>query len=240
MSQLTKNSSLRIRQIFYDSSCEIQDSANLKKIGSAKEIHGLYYLELAPAIQNKACNSFISSACNNVDVTLPFHKDLLWHFRFGHLSPARLQLSKTVFPSIQIPKQHSCTVCPIAKQKRLPFPISHTLSHACFDLVHIDTWGPFRTPTIHGNSYFLTIVDDHSRFTWIYLLKPKGEVKYIIPNFHKYVSTQFLVPIKSVRTDNEAEFLLPNFYSQHGIVHQVSCVETPEQNGWLKESISIF
>jgi hypothetical protein len=34
-----------------------------------------------------------------------------------------------------------------------------------------------------------------------------------------------------LRTDNGPEFMLSSFYSSHGIVHQRSCVETPQQNG---------
>jgi len=41
----------------------------------------------------------------------------------------------------------------------------------------MDIWGPFSQSSIRGHKYFLTIVDDFSRFTWIVLLKSKGEVR---------------------------------------------------------------
>jgi hypothetical protein len=37
--------------------------------------------------------------------------------------------------------------------------------------------------------------------------------------------------VKIIRSDNGIEFLMPQFYSSKGIIHQTSCVETPEQNG---------
>jgi len=37
-----------------------------------------------------------------------------------------------------------------------------------FDLIHVDIWGPYFVPSFEGHGYFLTIVDDFSRFTWIY------------------------------------------------------------------------
>jgi hypothetical protein len=37
--------------------------------------------------------------------------------------------------------------------------------------------------------------------------------------------------VKIIRSDNGVEFLMPQFYSSKGIIHQTSCVETPEQNG---------
>jgi len=45
------------------------------------------------------------------------------------------------------------------------------------------------------------------------------------------IKTQFNTTPKFVGTDNGSEFLLHDFYSSRGIVHQKSCVETPQQNG---------
>ena len=68
-----------------------------------------------------------------------------------------------------------CDICHFAKQKRLSFPISTHVSHCLFDLVHCELLGPFSVPTIEGYKYFLTILDDYSRCTWVYLLKSKSE-----------------------------------------------------------------
>ncbi|XP_075087669.1 uncharacterized protein LOC142169672 [Nicotiana tabacum] len=57
------------------------------------------------------------------------------------------------------------TVCPCAKQTRLTFPTRSIKSSDCFDLIHMDLWGPYRIATYDGNKYFLTIVDDYSRMT---------------------------------------------------------------------------
>ncbi|MCH83257.1 peptide transporter PTR2, partial [Trifolium medium] len=45
------------------------------------------------------------------------------------------------------------------------------------------------------------------------------------------VKTQFNANIKCIRSDNGNEFLLKDFYATNGIVHQSSCVATPQQNG---------
>ncbi|MCH81484.1 retrovirus-related Pol polyprotein from transposon TNT 1-94 [Trifolium medium] len=95
----------------------------------------------------------------------------------------------------------------------------------------MDIWGPLSIPSMLGYKYFLTIVDDKSRFTWLYLMKLKSETSALIQSFHAMIKTQFNANIKCIRSDNGKEFLLKDFYAANGIVHQSSCVSTPQQNG---------
>ena len=44
------------------------------------------------------------------------------------------------------------------------------------------------------------------------------------------VLNQFKVSIKVIRSDNGHEFALSTFYASKGVLHQLSCVETPQQN----------
>lgn len=123
-----------------------------------------------------------------------------------------------------------CSICHLSKQKRLPFVSNRSISANCFDLVHIDVWEPFSTISVEGFRYFLTIVDDHSRFTWVYLLKSKSEVTTIFPSFCELIQTQFNKSIKAVRSDNAPELNFTNFFKTRGIIHFHSCVQRPEQN----------
>ena len=99
-----------------------------------------------------------------------------------------------------------------------------------FDLVHMDVWGPFSVPTSDGHRYFLTLVDDATRATWLFLMKAKSEVKALIVSFYNMVLTQINVKIKCFRSNNALEFKLFNFYFANDIIHQTSCVYTPQQN----------
>lgn len=101
----------------------------------------------------------------------------------------------------------------------------------------MDIWGPIGTESIQGRHYFLTIVDDYSRYTWVYLLKCKSDTRTCIAHFFNLVSTQFSAKIKVLRTDNGKEFSMPSYYSSLGIIHQTSCVETPQQNSVVERNI---
>lgn len=45
-----------------------------------------------------------------------------------------------------------------------------------FDLIHFDIWVPLAIKFVHVFSYFLTIVDDFSRYTWVNIMRYKVEV----------------------------------------------------------------
>ena len=100
-------------------------------------------------------------------------------------------------------------------------------SHA-FDLIYCDVWGPFIKSTQEGFRYFLTIVDDATRSTWLYLMKTKSEPRAFLKSFYDMIYAQFNNKIKAIRTDNAPEFFMKDFYAAHGISH--SCVATPQQN----------
>ena len=58
-----------------------------------------------------------------------------------------------------------CVSCQLAKQPALSFNNSDSFSHASFDLIHSDIWGPSPTTTVGGSKYFIIFVDDFSRYT---------------------------------------------------------------------------
>jgi len=82
---------------------------------------------------------------------------------------------------------------------------------------------------------FLTIVDDFSRGTWTFLLKTKSNAFPILKDFLAMVEIQFHSPVKKIRSDNALELgkgsQEATFLSSAGIIHERSCVATPQQNG---------
>jgi hypothetical protein len=203
--------------------CFIQDQATLKTIGSAKLVDGLYYLSLN---RQPVCASAATSA-------QPFiiPNNAIWHFRLGHLSHNRMNLLVSKFPFVVFDSKAICDVCQFARQRKLSFTSSINKALKPFELVHFDIWGPLAIKSVNGYSYFLTVVDDYSRFTWIILMKSKAETRQHIMNFVNLVATQYESRIKIIRSDNGPEFLMSEFYNSKGIIHQTSCVESPQQNG---------
>ena len=61
-------------------------------------------------------------------------------------------------------------------------------------------------------------------------MKHKFDAFSLIQTFFQMILNQFKVSIKVIRSDNGLEFALSSFYTSDGILHQLSCVETPQQN----------
>jgi len=142
----------------------------------------------------------------------------------------------SLFKDLNI-KDFHCDVCELAKHNCVPFPISNHRSSNPFDLLHSDIWGPSTILNIFGARWFVTLIDDCSRVTWTFLLKHKYDVSSIIPLFHSMIQTQFGVKIKVFLSDNAREYfnqVLSPYFQKEGIIHESSCVNTPQQNGIAK------
>ena len=159
---------------------------------------------------------------------------MLWHYRLGH--PNFVYFEK-IFPKLfnnKNPNQFKCEICQLSKHTRHVFPSHAYKSSQPFTVIHSDVWGPARINNISGARWFVLFIDDHTRITWIFLMKEKTEVCQIFKNFNNMIQTQFHTRIRVLRTDNGKEFFnrsLGDYLLGEGIVHQSSCVDTPQQNG---------
>lgn len=91
--------------------------------------------------------------------------------------------------------------------------LSMNKSTTSFEIVHYDVWGPAPIDFLVKYHYLVTFVDDHSRCTWVYLLKPKGDVFSIFVSYHKTIATQFDKKIKILHSDNGGEYISSAFGS---------------------------
>jgi transposase InsO family protein len=98
------------------------------------------------------------------------------------------------------------------------------------------THGPLWTgglPQYGGNKYGLVIVDDFSRFTWVFFLSNKGETQEILKKLMRRAQNEFELKIKKIRSDNATEFkntCVDQYLIEEGIKHEFSIPYAPQQN----------
>lgn len=137
-------------------------------------------------------------------------------------------------PKINVPDK-VCERCIISKQPRNSFK-SHLPMRAAglLGVVHSDVCGPFEVPSIGGNKYFVSFVDEFSRMMWLYLIKTKGEVFEVFQKFKVMAEKQSGMSLKILRTDGGGEYTSNEFESfcvKHGIQHEITAPYTPQHNG---------
>uniref|UniRef100_A0A2N9GAW9 Integrase catalytic domain-containing protein n=1 Tax=Fagus sylvatica TaxID=28930 RepID=A0A2N9GAW9_FAGSY len=84
-----------------------------------------------------------------------------------------------------------------------------------------------------GRKYFVTFIDDCTKYCYVYLLRSKDEALESFIHYKKEVENQLNKKIKVLRSDRGGEYESPfgEFCSQHGIVHQTTAPYSPQQNG---------
>lgn len=68
----------------------------------------------------------------------------LWNIRLGHLPQSRMKYIPGCMQHNSSMNDFPCTICPLARQHKLPFPISTSFTSHIFELIHIDTWGTYK------------------------------------------------------------------------------------------------
>nr|GEU68789.1 hypothetical protein [Tanacetum cinerariifolium] len=115
-------------------------------------------------------------------------------------------------------------------------PYTHQVERAkdLLGLIHTDVCGPFKIMSRQGANYFVTFIDDFSRYGYVYLLKHKHEVFETFKVFQKEVENQLSKTIKSLRLDREGEYISQEFLDHlkdHGIIAHRTPPYTPQHNG---------
>jgi len=125
--------------------------------------------------------------------------------------------------------------CQAGKQVGAKHPIKNVVStKRPLELLHMDLFGPVAYVSIGGNKYGFVIVDDYSRYTWVFFLVDKSKTQVIFKKFARRAQNEFDVKIKRVRSDNVTEFRNTNievFLDDEGIKNEFLVPYTPQQNG---------
>lgn len=223
---------------FFPDICVMQDlhSRVVKEIG--REVDGLYNIQLPiKKEENKSQLTSASMVYSDNNKVGSFADMKIWHRRLGHaLARVLKQVSSLKFKN-NWDEVQPCNVGPLARQTRMPFPSSYNRCNKPFHTIHGDVWGPYRVPSHNGCRFFLTLVDDCSRKTWVYMLRMKCDVIVVLRQFLALIKTQFNEHVKFFRSDNGTGLFnsrCTDLFSSSGIIHQSSCVHTPQQNGLVE------
>ena len=191
----------------------LQDRSTGKTIGIGHESQGLFHLS----------SPLCSTACTSTEASL------LLHSRLNHPSLSKF---RKLVPHFSGLSSLECESCQLGKHTRVSF--SKRLdprTKSPFEFVHTDVLGPSRFASTLGFRYFVTFIDDYSRCTWLFLMKPRTELFSIFQKFHVEIHTQFNTYFHILRSDNAKEYFSMSFssyMSSHGILHQSSCAYTPQ------------
>lgn len=163
----------------------------------------------------------------------------LWHARLGHVNfqAMKLLVDKEMaggVPAIVHPNQ-LCQSCLVAKQIRAPFPVeAHYRAEEPLELLHMDLCGPITPSTMAGNCYFLLIVDDYTRWMWVFVIKSKDQALEAFTKFKPLAENTAGRRVKTLRSDRGGEFLSGDFArlcEEAGIQRHLTAPYSPQQNG---------
>jgi hypothetical protein len=207
--------------------CLIKDIRNhYKTVATGSRCGGLYKLDV--------CADSHLALAYTITTT-----EQLWHQRYGHINHHDLMLpqNNSMVEGLPVIKNvHlECSACALGKQHRDAFPVHQEKIHNdLLELIHTDVCGPMQTKSLGSSSYFLTFIDDRSRYTWIYFIRRKGDVFEYFKEFRIMIEKQTGKCIKILRSDSGGEYVSGAFkkYCKENAIQQQFIVSyTPQQNG---------
>jgi transposase InsO family protein len=95
----------------------------------------------------------------------------------------------------------------------------------------MDLFDPIAYISISGNKYGLVIIDDYSRFTWVFFMQDKSETQEVLEKFMRRAQNKFDAKVKKNRSDNGTKFKntqVKDFFDDEGIKHEFLAPYTPQ------------
>jgi transposase InsO family protein len=128
----------------------------------------------------------------------------------------------------------------MGKQSRNPFHVRTHSSKEFLRYVHSDVWGPSSIALLSRKWYYVSFIDDYSRFTWVYFLRERSDVFETFKGWRAQVETQtgnkvkaLNIRVRYLRSDNGGEYTSKEFgryCKEKGILRHLTTVYTPQQN----------
>eukprot|EP00752_Nemacystus_decipiens_P010530 g9376.t2 len=160
----------------------------------------------------------------------------LWHRRMGHINAKSLDVLRKQSAGVEYAGDlKDCSVCPLGKSAQQP----HAKQAACgvlrpFQLVTVDTLGPFTPVALGGFKYAVKFVDQQTKWKEVVLTKDKTHAVDALELFNKGTVIPTGERIHCIRADQGTEFtsaVYRQYCQDVGIQLQFASPNTPQQIG---------
>ena len=160
----------------------------------------------------------------------------LWHLILGHISIDRInRLTKDgSLRELRVSSLHVCESCVEGKMTKRPFSGKGEKAKEPLELVHSDVCRPLNIQARGGYEYFISFIDDCSRYGYISLMQRKSEAYEKFKEFRAEVEKQLGKTLKTFRSDRGGEYLDTEFIDhliENVIVLELSTPGDPQLNG---------
>jgi GAG-pre-integrase domain len=137
----------------------------------------------------------------------------IWQCRLGHINEKHIKILHEVglLGNFNIETINTCESCLRGKMTKALFPKKSERTSDLLALIHTDVCGPMNTCTRNGDRYFITFIDDYSRYSYVYLMRHKCESFEKFKEFKTEVENQLNKSIMALRSDREGEYLSYEF-----------------------------
>ncbi len=207
---------------------------NTNTVLSGPKINNMFILEV-----EEDCAKMARMEANQDNPSIKSNTQI-WHERLGHLHLAGLQKLQRIqaVDGMNIDmdlKVLDCETCLKYKMVTSPFPKDRAKRATRIgELIHTDVCGPMEVNTNQGYRYYVSFTDDHSRYTWIGLIKHKSETTAKIRHLNAFITNHSGRPIGTIRSDEGTEYknkALDLWCEEQGITRQYSVRYQQAQNG---------
>jgi len=161
-----------------------------------------------------------------------------WHQQFGHVGYSGIKklLDNQLVNGLKIDTNSlkpDCIACMEAKLSKTPYSPASGCLKKPGELTHMDLWGKYDVTSIHGNQYYLLMVDDTTYYITVKFLKMKDQAAQKIMDYMTYLKAWGKTPY-AIHVDRGTEFInetLREWCNSQGIELQVTAPYSPSQNG---------
>ena len=221
---------------FSDSGFSLSNKS--KVIGYGTLFDGLFHIQL----QNDITYNSMHVTAGLKRCVMNEESSMLWHQRLGHISIEKIKklVNDGVLSTLDFADFETCVNCINGKQTNKSKKGAKRSTNL-LEIIHTDIC----CPDMDANSpkYFITFIDDYSRYMYLYLLRSKDEALDAFKVFKAEVENQCGKHIKIVRSDRGGEYYgkytengqahgaFAKFLQENGIVAQYTMPGSPDQNG---------